>query len=96
MKTILKALCLLALIALSAILLAACSRETKPAANLKPYPLTTCLTDGEKLGSMGAPHVFAYEGREIKLCCSGCEDDFKKNAAKYVKQLEVAEAKAIK
>ena len=50
----------------------------------KPYPLKTCITDDEKLGSMGAPYVFTYEGREIKLCCSGCLEDFKKNPKKYV------------
>ena len=57
----------------------------------KPYPLKTCITDGEKLGSMGDPYVFTYEGREIKLCCVGCLDDFKKDRAKYIKQLEKAE-----
>src|SRR5260370_967834 len=31
----------------------------------KPYPLKTCITDGEKLGSMGGPYAFTSEGREI-------------------------------
>ncbi len=57
----------------------------------KPYPLKTCITDGEKLGSMGDPYVFTYEGREIKLCCVGCLDDFKKDSAKYMKKLAQAE-----
>jgi Heavy metal binding domain len=35
----------------------------------KPYPLDTCVVDGMKLGSMGDPYVFVYEGQEIKLCC---------------------------
>ena len=37
-----------------------------------------------------------YEGREIKLCCKGCLDDFKKAPAKYVKKIETAEKKAAK
>jgi len=62
----------------------------------KPYLLKTCITDDEKLGSMGAPYVFTHEGREIKLCCKGCLDDFKKNSAKYMKKLEAAEKKTAK
>jgi hypothetical protein len=67
--------------------------EAKTTDKPKPYPLTTCVRSGEKLGSMGKPYVFTHEGREIKLCCKGCLDDFKKDAAKYVKQLEEAEKK---
>jgi hypothetical protein len=59
----------------------------------KPYPLKTCITDDEKLGSMGDPVVLVYEGREIKLCCEGCKPDFKKDPAKYIKKLEKAEKK---
>ncbi len=59
----------------------------------KPYPLTTCIRSGEKLGSMGSPFVFTQEGREIKLCCKGCLADFKKDSAKYLKQLDEAEKK---
>jgi len=62
----------------------------------KPYPLDTCITDGENLGSMGKPYVFVYQGREIKLCCQGCEADFKADPAKYIKKLEEAEKKAKK
>ena len=62
----------------------------------KPYPLKTCITDGEKLGSMGKPYTFVYEGREIKLCCEGCKDDFKKDAAKYMKKLDEADKAAAK
>ena len=65
--------------------------DDKKAEKPKPYPLKTCITDDEKLGSMGAPYVFTHEGREIKLCCKGCLDDFKKDSAKYIKKLEVAE-----
>lgn len=67
--------------------------EVKTADKPKPYPLATCVRSGEKLGSMGNPYVLIHEGREIKLCCKGCLDDFKKDAAKYVKQLEEAEKK---
>ena len=53
----------------------------------KPYPLEVCIVGGEKLGSMGKPFVFVHQGQEIKLCCSGCEDDFKKEPAKYLAKL---------
>lgn len=36
--------------------LAGLAGEEKKDAKPKPYPLTNCITDGEKLGSMGAPY----------------------------------------
>ena len=72
----------------------ALAADQKPAAPAKPYPLKTCVVSDEKFGGdMGDPYVFTYEGREVKLCCKGCLDDFKKDAAKYVKKMDVAEAK---
>jgi len=69
----------------------------KPAdPKLKPYTLKTCVVSGEKLGEMGDPYVFQYQGREIKFCCKNCAKDFKKDPAKYVKKIEQAEAKAKK
>jgi YHS domain-containing protein len=65
----------------------------KKAENVKPYPLNTCVVSGEKLGEMGKPYEFTYEGREIKLCCKSCRKKFDKDPAKYVKKHEEAEAK---
>ena len=53
----------------------------------------TCVVSGEKLGSMGDPYVFTYEGRQVKLCCDGCLADFKKDPAKYLKKMDEADAK---
>ena len=58
----------------------------------KPYPLEKCIVSDEKLGEMGKPFVFTYEGQEIKLCCKSCQKDFKKDPAKYMKKLKDAEA----
>ena len=68
----------------------------KKSQKLKPYPLKTCVVSGEKLGEMGKPFVYEYQGREIKFCCKGCLKDFKKDPAKYIKMIEEAEAKAKK
>jgi len=65
-------------------------------AKAKPYVLKTCPVSGEKLGGMGDPYAFEHDGRQIKLCCDGCLKDFKKNAAKYIKQIEAAEKKEAK
>lgn len=84
----------------TAVMVSACAAfaaEEKPTAKAKPYPLKVCVVSDEKFGGdMGDPHVFTYEGREVKLCCKGCLDDFKKDAAKYVKKMEAAEAKDAK
>ena len=68
--------------------------ETK--AKVKPYTLKKCIISGDKLGEMGKPYVFEYKGREIKLCCKNCLKDFNENPAKFVKQIDEAEAKAKK
>lgn len=60
----------------------------------KPYPLDTCVVSGEKLGEMGKPFVFVYEGQEIKMCCKNCKKDFDKEPAKYIKKLDEAEKAA--
>ncbi len=59
-----------------------------------PYPLKTCLVAEDKLGGMGPPFSFVYKGQEIKLCCSGCKEDFDKDPEKYIKKMKEAEAKA--
>jgi YHS domain-containing protein len=66
------------------------AKEEKP----KPYPLETCVVSGEKLGEMGKPFVFTYEGQEVKLCCKNCKKDFDKEPAKYIKKIDEAEKAA--
>jgi YHS domain-containing protein len=68
--------------------------DAKP--KLKPYTLKTCVVSGDKLGEMGDPYVYEYQGREIKFCCKGCLKDFNKDPAKYIKKIEQEEAKAKK
>src|SRR5687768_2602073 len=59
------------------------------------YPLAVCVTSDEKLGSMGdsAPYIYRVDGKPDRLvlfCCEGCEDDFKKEPAKYIAKLDAA------
>ena len=68
--------------------------DAKP--KLKPYTLKNCVVSGDKLGEMGDPYVYEYQGREIKFCCKGCVKDFNKDPAKYIKKIEQEEAKAKK
>ena len=49
---------------------------------------TKCVVSDEELGSMGDPVVLTHEGREVKLCCSGCTKRFQKDPAKYIKKLD--------
>ena len=69
---------------------AATSEAADP--NVVAYPLETCLVAGSKLGSMGKPYTFVHEGRQIKFCCEGCNDDFKADTAKYIKIFDDAVA----
>jgi hypothetical protein len=59
------------------------------------YPLKVCVTSDEKLGSMGdnAEYIYREKGKPDRLvvfCCEGCEDDFKKEPAKYLAKLDAA------
>ncbi len=70
--------------------------DPKPAdskTKLKPYPLETCIVSGDKLGEMGKPVVYEYEGREIKFCCKSCIKDFKKEPEKFCKKIDEEAAK---
>jgi YHS domain-containing protein len=66
--------------------------DTSTNAPAKPDKMTTCPVSGEKLGEMGNPYVFVYQGQEVKLCCSGCKKDFDKDPAKYLKKIQDAAA----
>ncbi len=62
----------------------------------KPDRLTTCPVSGDKLGDMGKPYVFVYQGQEVKLCCPSCKSDFDKDPAKYMNLIRAADKKTAK
>ncbi len=80
MKTIKFAITALALASTAAFSFA---EDTKP----KPYPLTTCIISGEKLGEMGKPAVLVVEDQEVQFCCKSCIKDFNKDPQKYLKEI---------
>lgn len=47
-----------------------------------------CPVSGEPLGSMGTPYKVTVEGREVFLCCSGCEAEIKNNPEEYLAKLD--------
>jgi len=53
-----------------------------------PYPFDVCAVAGTKLGSMGEPIVYVYEGREVKFCCKGCLPTFEKDPETFLKKLD--------
>jgi YHS domain-containing protein len=63
-------------------------------ADTSAYPIDFCVVSGEKLGGMGEPVKYMYEGREIQFCCNGCVKDFEKNPTKYLAVLDEAIAKS--
>lgn len=66
------------------IILTACGKTPVAGA----YPLTTCVVSDEKLGGMGEPFVFMHEGKEVRLCCKSCLDDFNAEPAKFMAKLK--------
>jgi len=61
---------------------------TTPAADPTPYPLTTCIVSGDKLGDMGNPVMVDYKGQQVGFCCKSCIDDFEKDPSKYLAKLK--------
>jgi len=62
--------------------------------SVKPYPLDVCIVGGEKLGSMGEPATLIYQGQQVKFCCSGCQPEFEKDPAKFLKKLSALPSSA--
>lgn len=61
----------------------------------KSYPLKTCVTSDEELGSMGdsPEYIYRVKGQPDRLvifCCKGCDEDFLKEPAKYLAKLDAA------
>ncbi len=71
--------------------LALLAADAKTEAKPKPDNLTTCPVSGDKLGEMGSPFVFTYEGQEVKLCCKDCRPKFDKEPAKFMAKIREAD-----
>jgi len=74
--------------AIAACFLAVAKEEKEQKRVGDPYTLNTCLVSGEKLGSMGDVPVLLHEGREIRLCCGGCEKKFNDNAEAMLQEID--------
>ncbi|MAE28699.1 MAG: hypothetical protein CMJ87_06905 [Planctomycetes bacterium] len=59
------------------------------AAQLKTYPLKTCVVSGEELGGagMGPPLDMLYGTRLVRLCGKACEKSFAKDPTDYLKRI---------
>lgn len=64
------------------------SDDGKKAAIGDPYTLTTCPVTDEKLGSMGEAPIKMIEGREIRVCCSGCFKTIEKDTKKFFDKID--------
>jgi YHS domain-containing protein len=89
-------------LAASALFFTACQKEettmndasataTAMAESSEDYPFETCVVSGEKLGSMGEPHVITHEGTEVQFCCDNCVPKFKEKPAEYITKIEAAQ-----
>ena len=46
-----------------------------------------CPVSGELLGKMGEPIKLDVQGREVWICCAGCEDALRKDPEQYFAKL---------
>jgi len=56
--------------------------------NAKPCPYSVCPVMGDALDNDA--YIFVYEGRQFKLCCDSCLEDFQKDPDKFVKMWDTA------
>lgn len=47
-----------------------------------------CPVSGEMLGSMGPPLKVEVDGRDVWVCCAGCQDPVRENPEEYLAKLE--------
>lgn len=47
-----------------------------------------CPVAGEMLGSMGTPKKLVVEGREVFICCEGCEEKLRSDPEKYFAKID--------
>ena len=47
-----------------------------------------CPVSDSVLGTMGKPYKVTVRGKDIFLCCSGCEGEIRKNPEKYLSKME--------
>ena len=55
-----------------------------------------CPVGGDTLGAMGKPYKVTIQGKTIFLCCSGCEEELRKNPEKYLSKLELSKSNSSK
>lgn len=55
------------------------------AADVKPYPLPTCIVSGDKIDP-SVPAV-VHNGQQVKFCCKSCVKKFQANPEKYLIKL---------
>lgn len=46
-----------------------------------------CPVSGEPLGAMGKPYKVTVQGKEVFLCCQGCEAAIKESPEKYLAKI---------
>jgi len=63
---------------------------TEQAEEAPSYPLDWCVVSGEKLGSMGDPYPYEYQGRTVYFCCANCVESFNAAPARYMARLDSA------
>jgi len=64
-------------------------------ANLTVEEQEKCLVTNAKLGSMGDPLPVEVDGRNLWICCAGCEDKLKGAPARYLARLSPAPRDAV-
>ena len=92
-------ICLLLVMAL---LIVGCEKKESPTVPVKEHPaaasaqehpadaqVSKIQTECPIMGGKINKDIFVdYEGKRVYFCCAGCEESFKKDAPKYIKQME--------
>jgi hypothetical protein len=77
------ALCCVAALAASMGLGLGASEHDPDTPSPRPFPLLTCPVSGDDLAAVGDAVRLVVDGREVRLCCEGCVEDFKADSERF-------------
>jgi hypothetical protein len=74
----------------SALLMLFFCTTTLMSADVKPYPLATCIVSGDKIDPQ--IQVVVHNNQQVRFCCKACIKKFQANPDKYMVRLQGADA----
>ncbi len=70
------------------------AEKAKP--EVKPYPFTFCIVQGDELDPYAEPYAAVVDGQQYRFCCKDCWEEFRKDPKPYIEKFKKLEEEAAK